>query len=225
MITTAKITAYNGEELTVKPICQIDRELLQKQVGDIEIRLNDGRSISAIQRKKIFAIIKDISEWSGHISEELRHLLTWDYVGQADVNYFSLSNVDMTTARDFINFLIRFCFEHGVPTKRPLIDMAEEIGKYLYYCLEFRKCAICNEKAYTHHVTGSHVGMGRNRDEICHIGMKAIALCTKHHDEAHRREKALFEENHIYGIALDEYLVKKLKIGRITQGGAEKGEE
>ena len=43
MITTAKIVGYDGEILQLKPLSYIDRELLQKQVDVIEIRLTDGR--------------------------------------------------------------------------------------------------------------------------------------------------------------------------------------
>ena len=40
----------------------------------------------------------------------------------------------------------------------------------------------------------------------------AIALCRTHHNEAHSREKEFFEENHIYGIKLDETLCERLNL-------------
>ena len=58
MITTAKIIGYDGKNLVVVPSEPIDREMLQKSVNTIEIRLDDGRTISAEQRKKIFATIR-----------------------------------------------------------------------------------------------------------------------------------------------------------------------
>lgn len=61
-----------------------------------------------------------------------------------------------------------------------------------------------------HHV--DRIGMGRNRNKINHLGLRAIALCRKHHDETEIRERELFEENHIYGIKLDKYLCKVLKL-------------
>lgn len=217
MITTAKIVSYNGCELTVIPQTPIERELMQKNVEDIEIRLNDGRVISAIQRRKIYAVCRDISEWSGHEVMELKDILKSMFIVDSESAYladgFSLSDTDVTTARQFLDYLIKFCFRWDVPTRKPLISQAEEVGKYLYYCLEFRQCAICRKPAYVHHVTGSKIGMGRNRDELCHIGMRAIALCREHHDMAHTDEKKLFENNHVYGIKLDRYLVKKLQLG------------
>lgn len=207
---TAKIVQYDGEFLVVKPDEPIERELLQKQVGNIEIRLNDGRTISADQRKKIFALVRDISLWSGHEPEYIRQYLSWDFICKENTEPFSLSDVDMTTAKEFINYLIDFCYRFDIPTRDALLNQTDDIGKYLYLCLEHRKCAICNKPAEVHHV--DRVGMGRNRDEIVHLGMRAIALCREHHDEAHLHEKELFEKNHIYGIALDQYLCERLKL-------------
>ena len=110
----------------------------------------------------------------------------------------------------FISYLINFCFANDVPTRDTLLHNCEDIYKYLYMCLEHRKCAICNAPAEIHHV--DRIGMGRNRNKINHLGLRAIALCRKHHDETEIRERELFEENHIYGIKLDKYLCKVLKL-------------
>ena len=207
---TAKVIGYDGHNLVVVPTEPIDREMLRKQVGNIEIRLNDGRTISADQRKKIFAIIRDIGIWNGDDPEYLRQFLTWDFASDWNGNMFSLSDVDMTTARYFLNYLIGFCFKHNVPTKRPLIEHTEDMGRYLYYCLEHRKCAICNKPADVHHV--DRVGAGFNRHKINHVGKRAIALCREHHRMVDKSEKELFDKYKIYGIKLDEYLVKVLKL-------------
>jgi hypothetical protein len=132
MITTAKIIGYHNGNLIINPCESLDRELLQKNVVNVEIRLNDGRRISAIQRSKIFAIIRDIAIWSGHEPEYIRQLLTWDFASKHDIDVFSLSNVDMTTAKDFITWLIEFCFIWQVPTKDCLLYQSDDVGKYLY---------------------------------------------------------------------------------------------
>lgn len=210
MITTAKILRYDGDQLIVAPNEKIGIEILQKQIDTVEIRLNDGRSISSEQRRKIFALVRDIALWSGHEPEEIRSFLTWDFCCKNECEYFSLSDVDMTTARQFLNYLIDFAFTHNVPTKDTLLYQTDDIGKYLYYCLEHRKCAICNKRAEVHHV--NRIGMGRDREKIVHIGLLAIALCREHHDMAHLDEKALFEKYFIYGIKLDKYLCDILNL-------------
>lgn len=124
--------------------------------------------------------------------------------------WFSLSDCDMTTAREFITYLISFCFHWGVPTKDSLLTQTDDIGKYLYLCLENRRCAICNRPAEVHHV--DRIGMGMDREKVVHVGLNAIALCRAHHEEAHHRENALFADYHIYGIKLDKHLCKILNL-------------
>lgn len=210
MIATAKIVGYDGEILSVKPLTAIDRELIQKSVDTIEIRLKDGREISAEQRKKIFALVRDIAEWSGDEPERIRAYTEFEFRLQNGLEPFSLSNCDMTTAKDYVNYLIEFCFNQNVPTRDTLLNRTDDISKYLYSCLEHRKCAVCNDTADVHHIDA--VGMGRDRNAIIHEGMEAIALCRKHHQEAHTRGKAFFDYYHIYGITLDAYLCKKLNL-------------
>lgn len=207
---TAEIVGYDGTFLTVKPDMSIDRELLRKGPQTVEMRINDGRYISAEQRKKIFAVIRDISLWSGHEPEYIRAYLTFDFCAQSGAEPFSLSDVDVTTAKEFINYLIEFCFKWNISTRDTMLNCTDDIDRYLYTCLEHRKCAICNKPAEVHHV--DRVGMGRDREEIVHAGLRAIALCREHHDAAHRDEKRLFSLFHIHGIKLDEYLCKKLKM-------------
>lgn len=211
MITTAKIISKEGNRLVIEPAEDISRELERQEIKEIELRLDDGRTISAIQRKKIFALIRDISLWSGHEPEELRAFMTWNYRLRANIEDFSLSDVDMSTAKDFITYLINFCFAFDVPTKDTLLNQTDDIGKYLYLCLEFRKCAVCNKRAQVHHV--DRIGMGRNREDIVHVGLNAIALCDEHHKEVHATsESEFFAYHHIYGIKLDNYLCKRLSL-------------
>lgn len=211
MTITAKILKYDGCQLLVVPDESISRELSQKGIETVEIRLNDGRRISNEQRKKIFAIIRDIALWNGDEPEALRPFLTLDFAIKNNLeDLFSLSDVDMTTAKEFITYLIEFCFYHNIPTKDTLLNQTDDIGKYLYQCLEHRKCAICNAPAEVHHV--DRVGMGRDREHIVHVGLKAIALCRHHHDMAHIDEKGLFEQFYIYGIKLDKYLCQRLRL-------------
>ncbi len=210
MIATAKIIGYDGETLLVKPLVAIDREMLQKQVDVIEIRLVDGREISADQRRKIFALVRDIANWCGHEPEYIRQYTEFEFRLQNILEPFSLSDCDMSTAREFISYLIEFCFMHGVPTRDTLLNRTDDISKYLYSCLEYRRCAVCNDKADIHHI--DTVGMGRDREQIIHKGMEAIALCRKHHQEAHTKGQAFFDLYHIYGIKLDDYLCNVLNL-------------
>lgn len=210
MITSGTITEYDGNKLVIIPHELPEREVLRKRIRQVELRFWDGRQISPIQRRKIYALIRDISEWSGHEPEYLKSFFKFNFCSLDGRESFSLSDVDMTTAREFITYLIEFCFYNNVPTRDSSLDRTDDIGKYLYLCLEYRKCAICNKRADVHHV--DRVGMGRDRKVINHVGVRAVALCRRHHQEAHKNEKKLFEDYHIYGIKLDEYLCNKLNL-------------
>lgn len=223
MVVTARIEKLEDGKLVLKPDTDISRFVEQKRPRRVEVRLDDGRTISVDQRRKIFAIIRDISLWSGHEPEELRQYLEWDFCSRAMREWFSLSDCDMTTAREFITYLISFCFHWGVPTKDSLLTQTDDIGKYLYLCLENRRCAICNRPAEVHHV--DRIGMGMDREKIVHVGLNAIALCRAHHEEAHRRENALFADYHIYGIKLDKHLCKVLSLNQKPKGEVKRGGE
>lgn len=210
MVITCDIVSFDDDCLLVKPDTSLTREILQKHVRKAELKLHDGRRITAEQRKKIYATIRDIAEWSGHLPEFLKELLKYDFCTLNDIEHFSLSDCDVSTAREFISFLIDFCFRYDVPVTEPLIERTEDISRYLYRCLEYRKCAICGAKAEVHHV--DRVGMGRDREHIVHEGLEAVALCREHHNAAHYDEKGLFKKFHIYGIKLDGYLCKKLNL-------------
>lgn len=211
MITTARIIGYDGDTLLIRPTVTIDREMLQKQVDTVEIRLTDGREITAEQRRKVFALVRDIATWSGHEPEYIRMFTTFDFRLKNGIEPFSLSDCDVTTAREYISYLIEFCFLHGVPTRDTMLNQTDDIGKYLYQCIEYRRCAVCNAKADIHHVNA--IGAGRDRDRVSHIGLEAMALCRVHHTEAHAMGDGAFgEKYHVYGIKLDEYLCDKLNL-------------
>ena len=177
MLVTAKILDYDGERLTLLPTSSITHDLIRKQSNLVEIRLVDGREITAEQRKKIYAIIRDISLDSGLFPEE---------------------------AKEYLKFWFRSSHEDI------LIEYCDDIDHYLWYCLYYRKCAICGMPADVHHV--DRIGMGRDRERIVHEGLRAIALCRRHHHKAHQDQRGLFEQYHIYGIPLDKRLCDRLKL-------------
>lgn len=192
----------------------IRRKMEQQEAAIAEIRIDDGRLISNEQRRKIYATIRDISKWSGDDPERIKEITKFDFCEKAGVEYFSLSNTDMSTAREYLNFLIEFCLKWGVPCQEPLWTRAEDIYKYVYKCVELRICAITGlPNAQIHHV--DRVGM-RKRKAICHIGMRVMPLSPEWHDKVHiESEQAIYEQYHLEPIELDKYLVKKLRIGKL----------
>lgn len=203
------IQDYDGECLTVIVPYTDERKLLKQGITECEITLTDGRSISAAQRKKAYATIADIADYTGDVPESVKEQLKWLFCMENGIDGFSLSDCDMTVAREFISYVLEFAILWGVPLSEEALKRTDDIGRYLYFCLENRVCAICGRRADVHHV--DRVGLGRNRFTIIHTGMEAEALCREHHIECHTIGQATFDEKyHIYGIKLDEWLCEKL---------------
>lgn len=212
---TGYITDYDGEYMTVVvPYCD-DKKLIKQEITECEIILTDGRSISAGQRRKAYATINDIASYSGDVPEAVKEHLKWLFCMENGIEGFSLADCDMSVAREFISYVLEFAILWGVPLTESALLRTDDIGRYLYFCLEHRKCAICGKKADLHHV--NHVGMGRDRTQIIHIGMEAEALCREHHEECHSIGQQSFNEKyHIYGIQLDEWLCKQLGLKAVA---------
>ena len=191
---------------------------------EVMVLWHDKREISPDQRRKSWALIGEISAAYGYLSASDKEQLNGDMKRKfllermdeltADsIKRFSLSDVDMTTARLYIDFLVDFVVEHEIPTREPLAQLAEDIQSYVYACMMNKVCAVCRRKADLHHI--DRVGMGRNRDDICHIGMDALPLCREHHMEAHQHgDTRLLDKYHLEPITIDEKIAKLYKLGK-----------
>lgn len=177
-----------------------------------DLLLNDCRMISRQQQKKIYAMIGDISDYTGHHVEFLKSYLKCEYIKMYGGEWFSLGYVDMTTARKFIEFILHICFEWEVPLKLNTVDLTRDVNNYLYLCLKYRKCAVCGCHADIHHHENL-VGMGMDRAKHNHIDSRFIALCRVHHNECHNIGHKTFEDKYkIIAIKLNEVAIKELRI-------------
>ena len=177
-----------------------------------DLLLNDCRMISRQQQKKIYAMIGDISDYTGHHVEFLKSYLKCEYIKMYGGEWFSLGYVDMTTARKFIEFILHVCFEWEVPLKLNTVDLTRDVNNYLYLCLKYRKCAVCGCHADIHHHENL-VGMGMDRAKHNHIDSRFIALCRVHHNECHNIGHKTFEDKYkITAIKLNEAAIKELRI-------------
>ena len=194
----------SGTHLQIKiPDKDISYYITDKKAKYGELRIDDGRHISALQRKKIYATIRDISDWTGYVPEEQKEWLKFLHTEQTGEPYFSLSNCSMDTAREFINTILEYALKEGVPLSEAGVYRTDDIGRYLYFCLKHKKCAICGLPGEIHHV--DTIGMGRERKQEDDSDYRKICLCRKHHTIAHTRGMdALEKMYHVYGIKFNE---------------------
>jgi hypothetical protein len=205
------ISNYDGENLTIVAPFPDGYLLEKREITECEIRLDDGRHISADQRKKIYATINDISNWSGHPPDEVKAILKYDFIAKTGCDYFSLSDVDMTTANEFLNHLVEFCIQWDIPCGDSLLSRSPDVARYIYACLINKRCAVCGSAAEVHHIDA--IGNGRNRKEIIHIGMRVLPLCRTHHSECHNIGRDTFCEKYkLFGIKADADICRVFKM-------------
>ena len=193
-----------------------------RQYETVEIILPDGRKITPRQRKMVYSLIGAIAEYIDGIKnaetiESTKNVMKWEFLlsrmeGQ-ERRLFSLSNVDETTAREFITYLLDFIVANDIPLPFSPLENCEDVGRFLYACAANRRCCICGRPADIHHCEGSRIGMGNNRNEVHHLGREVLPLCRAHHDEAHLGSESEFiEKYHLQKVKLDENLFRKLRL-------------
>jgi len=183
--------------------------------NEVLVYWQDSRARTLEQIRKAWALMGEIAEYQGQgkddVYREQSTAFSLKHLEILQGELFHLSTATVSTARAFINLLIEIILEYGIPTKEPLYGLCDDIERYVYACLMNKKCAVCGKKTELHHY--DHVGMGRNRREIDHIGMRAYPLCREHHEEIHLiGEKAFDEKYHLVPIAIDQKIAKKYNL-------------
>ena len=197
-------------------------EYVRQDMEKVIVFLPDGRKHSINQHGKVWALIGEIALWAGYKASESSQvnamlkrdflIQRFDQLSAAAIKSFSMSDVDVSTASLYIDWLVEFVLENNIPTKRPVTDLCEDIQQTVYAAMMHRRCIVCGQRADLHHV--DRVGMGNDRREICHIGMRALPLCRTHHQEAHQHgDRVLCEKYHMEPVVIDERVAQKYRLG------------
>lgn len=210
----------DGTAVITAGLPDLDRALL-RQYKKVEIILPDGRRISPEQRRKVYALIGEITEYVDGIRnadtiEEQKGLLKMEFMLRrmeaTERRMFSLSDCSVTTAKAFITYLVDFIIANDIPTRVPLIENCDDIQRYIYACTMHRKCAVCGKPADIHHCEGSRIGAGVDRTKVHQLGREVLPLCRVHHTELHAMAESEFiAKYHLQNVKLDEVLCKRLK--------------
>ena len=176
----------------------------------------DARPLSDRQRKMCYALLREISDYTGqdvHSAKEyLKLRFLADDFGETADRIFSLSNAPMSLVCAFQRYLVRFIVEYDIPCRVPLLEYVDDVHDYIYACLIAKKCCITGRPAELHHI--DRVGMGRNRDDIIHEGMEVLPLFREMHQEAHTMsDREFFEKYHLPGgVVMDKTLCRIYKV-------------
>ena len=209
------ITAGIAYETPKGCVVRTTRPAVEHLSDEVRVFWADNRCISAEQRRKAWALMTEIAAYQGQDKEDVYREQSAAFsiknFESLQGHLFHLSTATVSEARDFINLLIEIIIEYGIPTKEPLYGLCDDLERYTYACLMNKKCAVCGRKTELHHV--DHVGMGYNRKEINHIGMRCLPLCREHHMEAHNIGQTAFDAKyHLEPIAIDEKIAQKYRL-------------
>lgn len=144
MYEYAGITGYkpdrDGTHLKIFiPDRHLEEAIVKKRIKDCMIWLDDGRHISAEQRKKAYATIRDIADFTGYAPEEMKERLKLEHIIRTGCKEFSLSDCTMDTAREFINTMLDLALEMGIPLMDFGSNRTDDIDHYLWACLKNRR--------------------------------------------------------------------------------------
>lgn len=216
MIYLAEIKKAKFTEGKSTLLIEIDKNILEtlrrNKTKYLKIYIPDSRMINHEQRKKIYATVNDIAGYTGDAPERIKEFFKYRLIELEDIEYFSLKDCSVTVAREYLNLIMDFVIDWGIPIQDAGVNRTDDIERYLYKCIETRTCAITGRKgADIHHVGGSRVGAGRNRNKINHVGLKLIALSREWHNKVHQEgEEEIFKKYKIHGVYVDSLTLKDL---------------
>lgn len=124
-----KLVNISGYKVVLELDEQIDIEQLKKYSAgkqpQIELVINDGRSISNEQRGKIFAIFNDMADYTGYSMTEIEELMKYRYMlvmKHPKMFHFGLPDpCSKSFAAEFLTFLIDYCIKEDIPFKTKLL--------------------------------------------------------------------------------------------------------
>lgn len=198
-----KITLAIDDKQTIEVMKHIynfmDKPIIVELLIDEKEQRERLKQITPEQRKKIYGILRDIETYTGENIEKLKEDTKASFIRATEYEEFSLGNCSKELAADYIEYLIRLCFELGVPLKQNPVEGLEDIENYLKICLEQKKCCVCGADGEVHHVDA--IGMGRDRGKVDDSEYRKMCLCRVHHSEYHDIGIEDFQEKyHVYGI-------------------------
>ncbi|GMX40797.1 hypothetical protein K4P21_06760 [Staphylococcus epidermidis] len=178
-----------------------------------EVEVPDNKKLSIEQRKKIFALCRDIELHWGEPVESLRKRFQSELEIMNGYDEISLRDCSMRVARELIELIIAFMFHHQIPMRVETSKLLSGDKSMLYWATVNRNCVLCGESNadLAHHYA---IGRGANRKKMQHYDYEVLALCRFHHQEQHNIGVKSFDEKYILQdswIKVDDRLNAMLK--------------
>ncbi|MGW7977623.1 hypothetical protein BU116_01090 [Staphylococcus xylosus] len=162
---------------------------------ECDVIVSDPYKITDKQRKKVFAMVRDIFNHYGQPMDYLRYMFQKQLEFLKGYQPISLSDCSRRQASELIELILDFIFTHNVPMNKTTSDLMSNDKYFLYKSTISKTCVICGvpNSDLAHYQA---VGRGRNRNKINHYGNKVLALCRKHHNQQHDMGMSSFNKLH-----------------------------
>lgn len=180
---------------------------------EAEVEVLDNKKLSIEQRKKIFALCRDIELHWGEPVESLRKRFQAELEIMNGYEEISLRDCSMRVASELIELIIAFMFHHQIPMRVETSKLLSGDKAMLYWATVNRNCVLCGKSNadLAHHYA---IGRGANRKKMQHYDYEVLALCRFHHQEQHNIGVKSFDEKYILQdswIKVDDRLNAMLK--------------
>ncbi|MEV7495805.1 putative HNHc nuclease [Streptomyces anulatus] len=199
-----RITRYQRDDDGTYSVVATGVELEQSHIDLLEngysliaeVEVPDNKKLSIEQRKKIFALCRDIELHWGEPVESLRKRFQAELEIMNGYNEISLSNCSMRIASELIELIIAFMFYHQIPMRVETSKLLSGDKAILYWATVNRNCVLCGKSNadLAHHYA---IGRGANRKKMQHYDYEVLALCRRHHQEQHNIGVKSFDEKYI----------------------------
>ncbi|MBM0759274.1 putative HNHc nuclease [Staphylococcus epidermidis] len=215
-----RITRYQRDDDGTYSVVATGVELEQSHIDLLEngysliaeVEVPDNKKLSIEQRKKIFALCRDIELHWGEPVESLRKRFQAELEIMNGYEEVSLRDCSMRIASELIELIIAFMFHHQIPMRVETSKLLSGDKAMLYWATVNRNCVICGKHGeLAHHKA---IGRGANRRKMDHYGYEVLCLCREHHQSQHDMGVETFDELHHLEnswLSVDERLNKMLK--------------
>lgn len=220
-----QIISFSGNQVVINLDSVEDwQEQELTQLPRIELDVDSAKEITIDQRKKAFAMLHDIAEYTGYSLRESEEMMKIRFISTLkNPKFFSLSNCRREKATDFIQFMINFCLDQSIPFTTKVSDEIQQSYALRCKLVMNRLCFVCGKpNAQLDHV--NTIGMGRNRRHVNQVGYYAWTLCNEHHISGKHTEGIIsfMQKYQIKPVKLNKDMIEKLNLsdkGAIKNAG------
>lgn len=215
-----EIIGYKGDLLTVKLHSELDLDVIEKNAHNgrffayLEPVIKD--TTTDLQRKHYWALIGDISEYTGDPKWRIVLNMKYLYMVENEVTKepsMARNKMKRSEAAKLIQVIIDYCLDNDIPFRKQRWYETIDVSKMNFSLIMKRMCNVCGKPHSDIHHATNLVGMGNKRTNHNHADSTYLCLCREHHISAHSMGLEEFcQRHHLKPIKLTEENLKEIGV-------------